>query len=199
MQGKYFMKIAITGHSKGIGKALFEELTKRGNHVVGYSRTNGFDISISSVRDHIVAESIETDVFINNAYSSPGQYELLESLTNVWSEQNKLIVNIGSKLIYSNVVPEYAQSYFEDKKRQQEFIRNRLLRSTPQIMHLVLGLIDTKMSKIFSGEKISPLDLSLLISDLIEIKDKIYCQELILDVPFQDWKNISGTAVTSRT
>jgi len=191
------MKIAITGHSKGIGKALFEELTKRGNHVVGYSRTNGFDISISAVRDQIIAESIENDVFINNAYSSPGQYELLESLTKIWSGQNKLIVNIGSKLIYSDIVPISAQFYVKDKKRQQEFIRNRLLLSKPQIMHLIIGLIDTEMSKFFSAKKISPLDLSVLISNLIEIKDKISCQELILDVPFQDWKDISGTAATS--
>jgi NAD(P)-dependent dehydrogenase (short-subunit alcohol dehydrogenase family) len=193
------MEFAITGHSKGIGKALFEELTKRGNCVFGYSRTNGFDISVPSVRDEIIAKSIEADVFINNAYSSPGQYELLESLTNTWSEQNKLIVNIGSKIVYSDIVPAHAQSYVEDKKRQQEFIRNRLLLSKPQIMHLMLGLIDTEMSKFFSAEKISPLDLSVLISDLIGIKNKISCQELILDVPSQDWKDIIGTAVTSRT
>ena len=186
------MNIAITGHSKGIGKALFEELTKRGNHVVGYSRSNGFDISISNVRDRIIDESSEIDVFVNNAHSMPGQFELLESFTNIWSEQNKLIVNIGSKIVYSDIVPVFAQSYFEDKKRQYEFIRNRLFLPKPQIMHLMLGIIDTDMAKHWVSEKISPLDLSVLISNLIEIKDTMFCQELILDVPFQDYKALTN-------
>lgn len=190
MVNKIGMNIAITGHSKGIGKALFEELTKRGNHVVGYSRSNGFDISISSVREQIIDESSKMDIFINNAHSMPGQFELLESFTNIWSEQNKLIVNIGSKIVYSDIVPAFAQSYFEDKKRQFEFIRNRLFLPKPQIMHLVLGIIDTDMAKHWVSKKISPLDLSVLIANLIELKDYMSCQELILDVPFQDYTSL---------
>ena len=37
------MKISITGHSKGIGKACFDLLSKEHN-VVGFSRSNGFNI-----------------------------------------------------------------------------------------------------------------------------------------------------------
>ena len=40
------MKIAITGHTSGIGKYLFNELSKE-HDVIGYSRTNMFDISDS--------------------------------------------------------------------------------------------------------------------------------------------------------
>ena len=38
------MKIAITGHTKGIGKALYDNLSQQ-HEVEGYSRSNGFDIS----------------------------------------------------------------------------------------------------------------------------------------------------------
>ena len=35
------MKVAITGHSKGIGAAISLELTSRGHEVFGFSRANG--------------------------------------------------------------------------------------------------------------------------------------------------------------
>ena len=35
------MKIAITGHKKGIGRAFEEQLTARGHHIVGISRSDG--------------------------------------------------------------------------------------------------------------------------------------------------------------
>ena len=58
------MKIAITGHSKGIGKACFDVLSKD-HEVIGFSRSNGFNIN--QPRKIFIA-SINCDVFINNAY-----------------------------------------------------------------------------------------------------------------------------------
>ena len=42
------MKIAITGHTKGIGKACFD-LFNTDNNCIGFSRSNGFDISVNGV------------------------------------------------------------------------------------------------------------------------------------------------------
>ena len=39
------MKVVITGHTKGIGKSVFDLLNDKGYDVVGLSRSNGFDIS----------------------------------------------------------------------------------------------------------------------------------------------------------
>ena len=38
------MRVAITGHSEGIGKSFSEILTERGHEVVGLSRRNGHNI-----------------------------------------------------------------------------------------------------------------------------------------------------------
>jgi len=38
------MKIAITGHRKGIGKAFAEQLSARGHTIVGISRSDGENI-----------------------------------------------------------------------------------------------------------------------------------------------------------
>ena len=38
------MKIAITGHSAGIGQALYEIFQSNGHEVIGLSRRNGYNI-----------------------------------------------------------------------------------------------------------------------------------------------------------
>ena len=58
------MKIAITGHSKGIGKELYNILSL--DHTCeGFSRSNGFDIE--KQQDLIVKGIHKCDVFVNNA------------------------------------------------------------------------------------------------------------------------------------
>ncbi len=86
------MKVAITGHTKGIGAylaVLFPEY-------IGFSRTNGYDITKKSDRNRIYQESFECDVFINNATQDFAQTELLLELWDHWRSKRKMIVNIGS-------------------------------------------------------------------------------------------------------
>ena len=90
------MKIAITGHSKGIGKALVDNLSA--NHdVIGFSRSNGYDISKTRIIDQVINESLTCDVFINNAYHSIAQVDILNRLWHYWRrDKSKTIVNISS-------------------------------------------------------------------------------------------------------
>ena len=75
------MKIAITGHSRGIGKALYEELST--NHEVeGFSRSNGYDITTQQT---LIARTVKKyDVFVNNAWQGYAQLELLTAMFNTW-------------------------------------------------------------------------------------------------------------------
>ena len=67
------MKIAITGHTHGIGKAFAEQLAERGHYIVGISRRDGENIR----RVQHTASLIEPcDLFINNAQSQYAQTEL---------------------------------------------------------------------------------------------------------------------------
>ena len=93
------MKIAITGHSKGIGKACFDLLSKEHN-VIGFSRSNGFNIKEPK---KIFSASVGCDVFINNAYimNTDDQLNLFKIFFKEWKDNpNKFIVNIGSKSKY---------------------------------------------------------------------------------------------------
>jgi NAD(P)-dependent dehydrogenase (short-subunit alcohol dehydrogenase family) len=90
------MKIALTGHTSGIGKALYDILSKD-HEVVCFSRTNGYDISHQRIMDQIVQESLDCDVFINNAYYSLSQVNILNKLWYFWKrDKTKTIVNISS-------------------------------------------------------------------------------------------------------
>lgn len=90
------MKIAITGHTRGIGKALAKQYASLGHEVIGISRSNGFNIantqSILDVVEHC-------DVFINNANSGFSQTDLLFAVHNMWKAiPNKTIIVISSMI-----------------------------------------------------------------------------------------------------
>lgn len=90
------MKVSITGHASGIGKAVSDWLTSRGHEVIGFDLANGYDISDDDVCTQIVEESRDADIFINNAYHDFQQIKLLYLFYDAWADQHRTIVNIGS-------------------------------------------------------------------------------------------------------
>ena len=61
------MKYVITGHTRGIGKKCADLFTADGHEVIGFSRENGYDIRDPEQRKQILEQSVDADVFINNA------------------------------------------------------------------------------------------------------------------------------------
>ena len=80
------MKIAITGHSAGIGQALAKIFEAQGHEIIGLSRRNGYNIrSLPKV-----ASMIEScDMFVNNAQVGYAQTELLFEVWRRWQGQQK--------------------------------------------------------------------------------------------------------------
>jgi nucleoside-diphosphate-sugar epimerase len=92
------MKIAITGHTVGIGKSIHDQLVAKGHRVIGFSRSQGWDISDSSARSRMVEQVQDCDVFVNNAHHEYSQCQLLSALHESWQGQKKTIINIGSSI-----------------------------------------------------------------------------------------------------
>lgn len=91
------MKIAITGHKRGIGKAFAKQLSSRGHEIVGISRSDGENIR----RIVHTASIIEPcDMFINNAISMYAQTELLFEVWHRWqsSDDQHNIWNISTRV-----------------------------------------------------------------------------------------------------
>ena len=93
------MKIAITGHTAGIGQALTQVLTARGHDIVGLSKRNGDNIRNIP---KIVEKIVPCDMFINNAQAGYAQTELLYSVWEAWQDQpGKHIWCIGTMMTQS--------------------------------------------------------------------------------------------------
>jgi hypothetical protein len=81
------MKVAVTGHTSGIGKACFEYFDS-----IGFSRSNGYDINNPLP---IVEACKQADVFLNIAHGGFGQSIMLRSIFKEWQNEPKHIFNIG--------------------------------------------------------------------------------------------------------
>lgn len=117
-------KISITGHTKGLGKVLYNKCS----NAIGFSRTNGYDIQFKESRYQIIQESLNSDVFINNAYCGDfSQTHLLYELFDVWKHSKKLIINIGSETtssIKNKIWPYSIHKFALEKSSEQCSFQN---------------------------------------------------------------------------
>jgi len=115
------MKIAITGHTKGVGKSIFDRLSST-HEVFGFSRTNGYNIQDYK---NILLEIKDFDVFINNTYFENYQELIFSSLFKEWKDKDKTIVNILNASTILN--PQTTLKYSRDKTNLFETIKITLI------------------------------------------------------------------------
>ena len=89
------MKIAITGHTAGIGQALATEYLSNGHEIVGLSQRDG-----NNIRNTLkICDQIEScDVFVNNAQAGYAQTELLFEMAQRWQGTGKQIIVISTMM-----------------------------------------------------------------------------------------------------
>lgn len=117
--------IALTGHTKGIGKALYEKSLP---HCIGFSTSTGYDIRKKEDRARIIKESADCDIFINCAHNEYGQSLLLLDYFKEYHNTNKTIVNVGSRAAEDTYIiksPEYF--HFLDYQNQKRHLKNLCL------------------------------------------------------------------------
>ena len=180
------MKIAVTGHTSGIGKSIYKVFEKNGHQVEGFSLSNGFNIATDL--DKIVDKILEFDVFVNNAYHPTGQYALLEKVYSLWTGQNKSIINVSSKQSRRDL--EWSQDYIDAKRKQNIFIDQKITRAYPKILNVLPGLTDTLMAEVLESEtKMNPDELADLVYYLWS-HPKLHIQEITVDALGLDWQDI---------
>jgi len=88
------MKIAITGHTSGLGRHIFENLNMLGHDCTGLSRKNGYHLKRH--QKEIVEIACSHDVFINCAHKDFHQVEIFDKLIPFWKQDSsKTIINIS--------------------------------------------------------------------------------------------------------
>ena len=178
------MKIAITGHTSGIGQAIFNKLINTYT-VTGYSLDNSYDIGKITDRKKILNDIKDYDIFINNAWHFSGQIEMLKDIVNSWKDQNKLIINIGSTVIGDHTEVEDVK-YIASKKKLNEKVHAYSLQN-PNISNILLNWVDTPLiSKYTNKTMLSVEHVSTVINFIIENKSKVWIKEIILDSPIRE-------------
>jgi|TARA_R110000744_G_scaffold15844_1_gene43805 hypothetical protein len=144
-------KIVITGHTSGIGKAIFDKFTEVSCHqIIGMSRSNGYDIEKDF--DKVVEEATGAEIFINNAYRDSQQLKLFHAL----KDKVDMMVVMGSvSRHYPELIPT---DYVHDKQALAEACRLESINPNGiPILHLDLSFIE--------GTKIQGDDPTAFLSD----------------------------------
>ena len=184
------MKIAVTGHTSGIGEAVYDmcDLTLEGqNDVRGYSKSNGWNIAEED-GDKVIQELIEfdPDVFINNAYYPGIQTKILTTLFEEWKGKPKTIVNVGSIAGYMAQVTDDPghHRYGDDKFEQAQFIVSNSFRDDNEhqirMFNISFSFVNSALLARSIGHElhlekmIDVLDAAEIIMDCMEDNGKAY-------------------------
>jgi len=152
-QGNKKNKIAIVGHTRGIGKAIADLYRKKNYTVVGLSSSNGYDLHCSQVE--IMEQLDDCQLIVLNAYVGKGQINLLKRIYGRFVFEDKKVVvitstsgtPIGEDEDLQN--PEYID-YCENKKNLIGYIeelQQELLNKPLSVYDICPDVVDTDMTK----------------------------------------------------
>tara|TARA_R110001592_G_scaffold61722_1_gene188576 strand:- start:27 stop:605 length:579 start_codon:yes stop_codon:yes gene_type:complete len=152
-QGNNKNKIAIVGHTRGIGKAVADLYKKKNYTVVGLSSSNGYDLHCSQVE--IMEQLDDCQLIVLNAYAGRGQMNLLKRIYGKFVFENKKVVAITSTSGTSIgedeefLDPEYME-YCKNKKTLIEYVeqlQQELLNKPLSVYDVCPDVVDTDMTK----------------------------------------------------
>ena len=175
MKKEKLPKVLIIGHTRGIGKAVYNYYNKKGYQVKGLSRPNGFNLSDpEKFHRHIYAY----DWIILNAFYYDSQYLLLKHIVNRHVNNNKKVIVVTStsgtdvcfdKTIEANSYKEYSR---HKKKliRYIEKIQQQIIDKPLKIFDVCPDIVDTQMSKQLwlDSKKLKPNEVSKAIQYCLE-------------------------------
>jgi NAD(P)-dependent dehydrogenase (short-subunit alcohol dehydrogenase family) len=180
------MKIAITGHSAGIGKALADIYESKGHKIVGLSRRNGYNIrSISKLVEKIK----DCDWFINNAQIGYAQTELLFAVYKEWQgKANKKIINISTMMTAEPIstLPGLEMTeYYVQKYALEEAVRQlRYYHDWPKLCLIKPGAIATQPGQTSPRPYANVNEWAQKVVQLLDTGPDLEIQEMSLGVNY---------------
>ena len=150
-------KIAIVGHTRGIGKAIADLYNKKGFEVLGLSKSNGFDIIHDQEK---IIESIEgCDLVVLNAHADRGQLNLLKRIYGLYAF-DKMKVAVITSTSGLDDDPDYSQFAIWDKFRYVQYceikkeligyiseLQEELISKPLSVYDVCPDVVDTDMTK----------------------------------------------------
>ena len=146
-------KILITGHTRGIGKAIFDLFNEKGFACKGVSKSTGYDIEDDT--DRIIEMVKGFEYVVLNAYKHDSQTIMLKKIIEKYQNFNKKIAVITSTSGTSAGEdenfnrPEYVE-YCQHKKNLIDCISNvqqELLMKPLSVFDICPDVVDTDMTE----------------------------------------------------
>lgn len=155
-------KLILTGHTRGIGKKLFNDLSPK-FEVIPCSRSTNFDID----KDLISEMFLDSKIFINNAYSdNNGQSRQLLDLYN--KNYRGHVINIGSISSERTDAKTVNQILYSANKKHLECVHHHVKRNNFKSSLIILGMVDTEYNKNKNDKKLSLQEVSNIIQYVIK-------------------------------
>jgi len=173
-------KILIIGHTRGIGKAIYDYYNDKGYEVKGLSRSNGYHLcEPTKFESYIWAY----DWIILNAFYYDSQYKLLKHIVNHHSNKPKKVAVLtstsGTDVCFDKTlnVDSYKE-YSKHKKRLIKYIekiQQAIIEKPMQIFDVCPDVVDTEMSKglWMDAKKLDPKEVSKAVQFCLESKFNI--------------------------
>jgi len=150
-------KIAIIGHTRGIGKAICDLYNKKKYDVVGMSKSNGFDLVHD--QEKILEKIQDCGLVVLNAHADRGQLNLLKRIYGLYAF-DKMKVAVITSTSGLEEEPDYGQfevwdkfkyvQYCEIKKELIGYItelQEELISKPLSVYDVCPDVVDTDMTK----------------------------------------------------
>tara|TARA_B100000424_G_C22872874_1_gene464835 strand:- start:460 stop:1038 length:579 start_codon:yes stop_codon:yes gene_type:complete len=146
-------RIFITGHTRGIGKAIFDLYKDKNFYCYGVSKSTGMDVDKDC--DLIVQQMANFDYIVLNAYEKDSQLRMLQMIVERYQNDPKKIAVITSTSgtpagMDSSLKQQEYNWYCKNKKSLIEYIgkiQQDLYEKPIQIYDVCPDTVQTDMSK----------------------------------------------------
>lgn len=162
--------IGITGHTTGIGLGLSIAFRSVGDSVIGYSRSNDFDLNKIHTVDRIAFSMNENncDIAIINAYLRYTQVELLYKLDEMWKDNsNKTIITISSNS--GDGIKNWPHPYAVHKSALDKAVEQLQSCRPYRLINIRPGYVDTLRVKDVVDPKLNVSDIVSTIMHCIDM------------------------------
>lgn len=177
------MKVAVTGHTSGIGQGLYRYFEAQGHEVLGYSRSNGYALPDA---EHGVLEQIQhCDIFVNNALPVTSQIFFTQQLWDVWKDLDKTILVIGSVSASFQTTHQVEFAEYQHQKSQLDILCKHLryqdfpIGNSCRLITVNPGYTFTNIFE--PGDPVPADQYMLSVEDVVQTVDSVLNSKLKID------------------
>jgi NAD(P)-dependent dehydrogenase (short-subunit alcohol dehydrogenase family) len=166
------MKILISGHTSGIGKAIADKFSANNYEVIGFSRSNNRDLTqlVNKIDFCDLAE--KSDVIVLNADLKFDNVQLLYNIYNrLKNNKDTSIIVIGSHS--TETTKNWAHLYQIEKLALEEAARQlQNVADAPYIGIVRPGYVDTPRVQNIEAAKMNPDEVANIVYDMVRAKQE---------------------------